>query len=68
MKLKRNIVTSKNGAYWDSNSELFLSSQALCRLVHSRPGHIVCRAVYLFVHCAHFIALSNPFHYNIQVL
>ena len=23
----------------------------------------VCRAVYLFVHCAHFIALSNPFHY-----
>ena len=26
---------------------------------------IVCRAVYLFVHCAHFIALSNPFHYKI---
>ena len=25
----------------------------------------VCRAVYLFVHCAHFIALSNPFHYTI---
>ena len=25
---------------------------------------IVCRAVYLFVHCAHFIALSNPFHYK----
>ena len=27
---------------------------------------IVCRAVYLFVHCAHFIALSNPFHYSIS--
>ena len=27
---------------------------------------IVCRGVYLFVHCAHFIALSNPFHYNIK--
>ena len=26
----------------------------------------VCRAVNLFVHCAHFIALSNPFHYNIN--
>ena len=25
---------------------------------------IICRAVYLFVHCAHFIALSNPFHYT----
>ena len=22
----------------------------------------VCRAVYLFVHCAHFIALSDPLH------
>ena len=25
---------------------------------------IVRRAVYLFVHCAHFIALANPFHYT----
>ena len=33
------IVTSKNCAYRDSNSDLSLSSQALCRLVHSRPGH-----------------------------
>ena len=24
---------------------------------------ISCRTVYLFVHCAHFIALSIPFHY-----
>ena len=28
---------------------------------------IVCRAVYLFVHCAHFIVLSNPFHYIIDI-
>ena len=30
---------------------------------------IVCPAMYLFVHCAHFIALSNPFHYicNINI-
>ena len=62
-----NTVTSKICAYRDSNSDLSLSSQALCRLVHFRPGHClynVCRALYLFVHCAHFIALSNPFHYN----
>ena len=32
--------SSKNGAYRNPNSELFLSSQALCRLVHSRPGHL----------------------------
>ena len=31
-------VTSKNCAYRDSNSELSLSSQALCRLVHSLPA------------------------------
>ena len=29
---------------------------------------IVCRAVYLFVHCAHFITLSNPFHYTCMYL
>ena len=26
---------------------------------------IICRAIYLFVHCAHFIALSMSFHYTI---
>ena len=25
---------------------------------------IICCAVYLFVHCAHFIALSMSFHYS----
>ena len=25
-------------------------------------------AGYLFVHCAHFIALSMPFHYNVSIL
>ena len=35
------LCSSKNGAYRDSNLELFISSQALCRLVHSRPGHLL---------------------------
>ena len=40
-------VTSKNCASQDS--ELYFSSQALCRLVHSRPGHLfICRAVHLY--------------------
>ena len=34
-------LTSKNCAFRDSNSRLFFSSQALCRLVHSRPGHFL---------------------------
>ena len=34
-------VTSKNCASQDSNSGLYFASQALCRLVHSRPGHLL---------------------------
>ena len=29
---------------------------------------ILCRAVYLSVHCAHFLALSIPFHYQCFVI
>ena len=41
-----------------------LESGALPACLFPAGTLIVCRAVYLFVHCAHFIALSNPFHYN----
>ena len=29
---------------------------------------IVCCAVFVFVHCDHFIMLSNPFHYTILIV
>ena len=73
-----NIVcycSSKNGAYRDSNSELFLSSQALCRLVHSRPGHLlyvvqcifICalRSLYSASQCQSITLLSSPLKFEI---
>ena len=43
---------------------VILESGALPACLFPVGTLIICRAVYLFVHCAHFIALSNPFHYT----
>ena len=53
MRKVNGICSSTNGAYRDSNSELFLTSQALCRLVHSRPGHLL-----YVVQCIYFALRS----------
>ena len=54
---------SKNCAYRDSNSDCLSRVRRSAGL--SIPGRDIynSRAVYLFVHCAHIIALSIPFHY-----
>ena len=51
-----------NGAYRDSNSDLFLSSQALCRLVHSAGRdtdyeYMSC-SVFIFALCSLYSALN----------
>ena len=59
--------SNKNGACRDSFSELFLESGALPACLFPAGALIICRAVYLFVHCAHFIAFSMSFHYSISL-
>ena len=58
-------LTNKNCAYRDSNSDCLSRARRSADL--SIPGrdtyYKLCRAVYLFMHCAH-IALSIPFHYT----
>ena len=58
-------MISKTGAYRDSNSELFfVESGALPGCQFQAGTLIVCRVMYLFVHCTHFKAFSNLFYYN----
>ena len=61
------MCSNKNGAYRDSNSELSLESGALPACPFPAGTLIVCRAVYLFLHCAHFIALSMSFLYSMCI-